>query len=65
MSFAAFFQNLLQLFISIQGPAATTIVIVMCLAAACKFIYWHSVFETALALAGVFAAANLVNTIYG
>jgi hypothetical protein len=58
-----FFQNLLQLFISIQIPAGTVALVGGGLAAGFKLIYWHTLFEIPGALAVAFAAANIVNSV--
>jgi hypothetical protein len=65
MSIAQFFQNLLNLFVSIQIPAGTVALVGGGLAAAFKFIYWHTLFEILGGLLVVFAAANIVSTVYG
>ena len=65
MSLASFFQNLLNLFISIQVPAGTVALVGGGIAAAFKLIYWHTLFEILGGLAIAFAAANIVTTVYG
>jgi len=63
VSLAQFFQNLLQLFISIQIPAGTVAQVGGGLAAGFKLIYWHTLFEILGALAVAFAAANIVSSV--
>lgn len=65
MSIAQFFQNLLQMFISIQVPAGTVALVGGGMAAAFKMIHWHTLFEILGGLAVAFAAAHIVNSIYG
>ena len=65
MTIAAFFQNLLNLFISIQVPAGTVALVGGGVAAAFKLIHWHTLFEILGGLAIAFAAANIVSTVYG
>jgi len=65
MSIASFFQNLLNLFVSIQIPAGTVALVGGGIAAAFKLIHWHTLFEILGGLAVAFAAANIVTTIYG
>ena len=65
MSIATFFQNLLNLFISIQIPAGTVALVGGGIAAAFKLIQWHTLFEILGGLAIAFAAANIMSTIYG
>jgi type IV secretory pathway VirB2 component (pilin) len=65
MTIAAFFQNLLNLFISIQVPAGTVALVGGGVAAAFRLIHWHTLFEILGGLAIAFAAANIVSTVYG
>jgi hypothetical protein len=65
MSIATFFQNLLDLFVSIQIPAGTVALVGGGIAAAFKLIHWHTLFEILGDLAIAFAAANIVTTVYG
>ena len=65
MTIAAFFQNLLNLFISIQVPAGTVALVGGGVAAAFKLIHWHTLFEILGGLAIAFAAANIVASVYG
>ena len=65
MTIASFFQNLLNLFISIQVPAGTVALVGGGVAAAFKLIHWHTLFEILGGLAVAFAAANIVSTVYG
>ena len=65
MTIAGFFQNLATLLTSIQIPAAIAAIGFGGLFAALKVIYWHTLLEVLGALVVVFAAANIVNTIYG
>jgi type IV secretory pathway VirB2 component (pilin) len=65
MTVAQFWQNLVQLLTSIQVEAAIAAIGIGGLLAACKLIYWHTLFEVLGALVVVFAAANIVNTLYG
>lgn len=65
MTFAQFFLNLLQLLISIEIPAGTAAIMLGGLMAAFKFIYWHTLGEVLGALIVVFAAANIISTLYG
>ena len=63
MTIAAFFQNLLNLFISIQVPAGTVALVGGGVAAAFRLIHWHTLFEILGGLAIAFAAANIVSTV--
>src|SRR5262245_53650800 len=45
MTIASFFQNLLDLFVSIQIPAGTVALVGGGVAAAFKLIHWHTLFE--------------------
>jgi len=65
MTIAAFFQNLLNLFISIQVPAGTVALVGGGVAAAFRLIHWHTLFEILGGLAIALAAANIVSTVYG
>ncbi len=65
MTIASFFQNLLNLFISIQVPAGTVALVGGGVAAAFRLIHWHTLFEILGGLAIAFAAANIVSTVYG
>ena len=65
MSIATFFQNLLDLFVSIQIPAGTVALVGGGIAAAFKLIHWHTLFEILGGLAIAFTAANIVTTVYG
>ena len=65
MTIASFFQNLLNLFISIQVPAGTVALVGGGVAAAFRLIHWHTLFEVLGGLAIAFAAANIVSTVYG
>jgi len=63
MTIASFFQNLLNLFISIQVPAGTVALVGGGVAAAFRLIHWHTLFEILGGLAIAFAAANIVSTV--
>ena len=65
MSILQFFTNLSQLLVSIEIPAGTIILIALGLAGGARWLSWRHVGESALFVALAFAAANVVNTIYG
>lgn len=65
MTIAQFFLNIANMLTQIQVPAAIAAIGIGGLLAACKIIYWHTLGETLGALVVVFAAANIVNTLYG
>ena len=65
MSIIQFFTNLAQLLTSMQVEVAICAIGFGGLFAALKLIYWHTLFEILGALVIVFAAANIVNTLYG
>lgn len=65
MSVAQFFTNIVSMITGMQVEVAIAAISLGGIMAACKVIYWHTLFEILGALVVVFAAANIVNTLYG
>lgn len=65
MGLLQFFTNLAQLLTSIQIPAGISALMIGGLLGAFKMVYWSHIAEVLGALLVVFAAANIIQTLYG